>query len=64
MKIGNFAFCPEKVDGFLRIPEHLKGQQLVAASTQVFFGSHSAMVDDPDGELFQYLTKYREQTCE
>lgn len=58
--VNDFAFCPEKVEGFLRIPEHLKGQDLVAAATQVFFDGYTATVPDVEGELFQYLIKYRE----
>ncbi|MDR0532774.1 MAG: hypothetical protein LBH01_02350 [Verrucomicrobiales bacterium] len=62
--ISQFAFCPDKVDGFLRVPEHMVGDSPVPDITVVFFGGHRAEVRDPEGELFQYLAKYRELQCE
>jgi hypothetical protein len=58
--VGDFAFCPDKVEGFLRIPERQQGALLMEAMTQVFFGGYTATVSDADGELFHFLADYRE----
>ena len=58
--VNQFAFCPEKVDGFYRVPEHLEDEWLVPDTTVVCFAGYKAEVADSDGELFRFLVKYRE----
>lgn len=58
--VCNFAFCPDKVDGFLHVPEHTDGHYLRPAVTQVFFTGYTANVIDDKAELYQFLLQYRE----
>lgn len=52
IEVAGFTFRLKDVDGFHQMPGETNDQ---TTGTTVYFKGYTAMVRDPDGELFQFL---------